>query len=44
MQAEKGRKRATSPSRKDQITLEGPGLTGMSDEAQVHIDALFRDN
>ena len=28
----------------DEITLEAPGLTGMSDEAQVCIDAGFRDN
>ena len=43
MKAEKGRKRAAPPS-KGRITLEGPGLPGMSDEAQARIDALFRDN
>jgi hypothetical protein len=43
MKAEKGRKRAASPSA-DRITLEGPGLTGMGDETQAQIDALFRDN
>jgi hypothetical protein len=44
MKAEKSRKRAAPARSKDQITLEGPGLTGMSDETQARIDALFRDN
>jgi hypothetical protein len=44
MQAEKGRKRAASPSRKGRLALEGPGLTGASDKAQARIDAIFRDN
>jgi chemotaxis regulatin CheY-phosphate phosphatase CheZ len=45
IKAEKGRKRgAAPPSSEDRITLEGPGLTGMSDETQAQIDALFRDN
>jgi hypothetical protein len=44
MKADKGRKRASPPPSKGQITLEGPGLPGMSDEAQARIDALFRDN
>jgi chemotaxis regulatin CheY-phosphate phosphatase CheZ len=44
MQAEKGRKRAASQSRKGRLALEGPGLTGASDEAQARIDAIFRDN
>jgi hypothetical protein len=44
MKAEKGRKRAAPPPGKGRITLEGPGLPGMSDEAQARIDALFRDN
>jgi hypothetical protein len=43
MKADKSRKRAT-PRSKDRITLDGPGLTGMSDETQARIDALFRDN
>ena len=44
MKAEKGRKRAAPPSPKGPLTLEGPGLTGTSDEAQARIDAIFRDN
>ena len=44
MKAEKGRKRAAPPPSKGKITLEGPGLPGMSDEAQARIDAVFRDN
>jgi hypothetical protein len=45
MKAEKGRKRpATRPSHKGALTLDGPGLTGTSDETQARIDAIFRDN
>jgi len=44
MKAEKSRKRAAPPSRKGDLTLEGPGLTGTSDETQARIDAIFRDN
>jgi hypothetical protein len=44
MKAEKARKRGAPPSRRGQITLDGPRLTGMSDETQAQIDALFRDN
>lgn len=44
LKAEQGRKRAAPPPSMDEITLDGPGLTGMSDEAQARIDALFRDN
>ena len=44
MKADKGRKGAASPPRKSRIALEGPGLTGASDEAQARIDAIFRDN
>jgi hypothetical protein len=44
IKAEKGRKRAAPPPSADRIALEGPGLTGMSDETQAQIDALFRDN
>jgi len=44
MKAERGRKRAAPPSRKGDLTLEGPGLTGTSDETQARIDAIFRDN
>ncbi|HXG80015.1 MAG TPA: hypothetical protein VNJ31_11860 [Methyloceanibacter sp.] len=31
-------------ARRKSPLLEGPGLTGTSEEAQAHIDALFRDN
>ena len=44
MKADKGRKRAAQKSSKGQITLEGPGLPGTSDQDQARIDALFRDN
>ena len=44
MKAEQGRKRAAAPSRKGRLTLEGPGLTGTSDETQARIDAIFREN
>jgi hypothetical protein len=44
MKADKGRKRAAPKASKGQITLEGPGLPGMSDQDQARIDALFRDN
>jgi chemotaxis regulatin CheY-phosphate phosphatase CheZ len=44
MKAEQGRKRPAPPSRKSRLTLEGPGLTGTSDEAQARIDAIFREN
>jgi hypothetical protein len=44
MKAEKSRRRGAPARSKTEITLDGPGLTGMSDETQARIDALFRDN
>jgi len=40
--AERGRKRAEAPRNREKLALEGPGLSGTSED-QAGIDALFGD-